>query len=438
MSKQIENMKCALVLFTGMLAAQQAFAGNVTISGSFDGTEPSMPVSASSCDATPKPYRDVSTFEVSTSGTFRITDGGDSFPGSGLDAGIADVILLIYSGPFDPNTPASNLAAQVDISADVALSSGTTYRLVVQHWCDEVAGAFAAVIDGPGDITGAGFSSQAYTMGEFLGGSPTANFPDLGVHRYQASGPVILPRSGNYFLYDMGPAIDASFVIVKVYDQSFDPNNPEENLVATSQFNSQSMITIDGSGTYVFVAVDIFDIVNLWQFVLYPPGNISFNPGMTGAWGTPGVDAAGILMEIFQNAGLMFMAWFTYPDQLLVTQAATVSTESDGGVTKPEAHLGSNDQRWLTAFGILPDDSNFMNIAYENATGGLFNQSEPVAMIDSNYGTGWIELFSCSHFALNYNLPDGLVRTTEMRRLVNDGVAYCRSFIKAAPPSPPF
>ena len=432
-------MKRALLIIGAVLFANPALAGNRTIAGSFDGSESTMPASPVNCDAVPRRYRDVGTFQVSVSGDYVVSDAGNYFASGENQGEIADVVVQLYSGAFNPNAPATNRIAVVDEGSDVALSAGTEYRLVVQHWCVQIPGAFAVVIDGPGDVTGLGFNSQAHTFGEFMQGSATASFSDLGgEYRYQASAPVVLPRAGNYFFADLAWQNDQSLIVLKVYDQVFDADNPENNLLQTTTFGPASVLSIDGSGTYVFVAIDIFESVTNWQFVLFPPGSLTFNAGLTAAWGTPDVDKSGIMMEVFPETGLAFLAWFTFPAPLLVTEASGTSMDAGEEGTRTEAIIGSSDQRWMTAFGFLPGEGNFMNIAYENATGGLFNQAQPLAELDSNYGTGWIELFTCSHFALNYNLPGGLVRTTEMRRLVDDGLEYCRSFIKAAPPFPPF
>ncbi|MDX1460305.1 MAG: hypothetical protein R3348_04550 [Xanthomonadales bacterium] len=435
------NKAMTCILNVAAMAAALAWAttsqaGNFTISSAFDGGEPSMAAGADNCDATPRPYREVGAFGVTAFGSYRVIDAGNDFAVDAPLGSIADVVVLIYNNDFDPANPSQNLRTSVDETGVVNLNSGETYVLVVQHWCEEIVGAFGVIMDGPGDVTGLGFETLEHTHGAFSSESPIADFGSLGVRRYQKSDPVPINSTGFHYFSDLSPELGSGGIIVNVYLGSFNPGDTSDNLVATTNFQRSRPIEIDTPGNYVFVAVNVSDFFGRWQYALFPPGSTIFNPGLAGAWGTPGVDAAGIMMTIFPETGVAFFAWFTYPEQLIVQ--ARASTEADADSTRPETHVGSSDQRWLTAFGFLPDEGNFMNIAYENASGGAFDSPTPEATINSSYGTGWIELFSCDHFNLNYDLPGGLTRTTEMRRLVVDGRTYCREFIKAAPISPPF
>lgn len=433
-------MWCCLLLAAAMCAGTSALANNVTISGAFEGNEPTMAANPESCDGSAKRYREMGTIQVSSNGNYDVVDAGNDFSLDGTGGSIADIVIAVYQGSFSAASPADNRIASVDVSDEVSLTAGTSYVLVAQHWCDEIVGAYAAVIDGPGDVTGAGFSSFGYTRGEFSFLSPTADFGSLGEHAYHESQPVSVFRSGHYYFGDLG--LDGSFIVLRVYEGSFNPANTSTNLVAETPvwFFTTDQFTLEAGKQYVFVAINVTDFGDRWQFVLFPPGNTTFNPGLNGAWGTTGVSGAGVMMEVFPNTGLLFFAWFTYPDALVVNRAENGKTEaSDDGTIKLQGHLGAEDQRWITGFGALPNDgNNFMNIAYENSTGGAFDQTNPVPSTDSGYGTGWIELFDCSHFALNYSLPGGLSGTTDMYRLAPDGLNYCYSFIKAAPISPPF
>ncbi len=443
-----KDLQCYLMA-AGLLAGTPVLANNVTISGAFDGVEPAMAANPEGCDGSAKRYREIGTIQVADTGTYNIIDAGNDFPFFGTGGSVADVVVAVYQGSFSAAAPAANRVASVDVSQYVDLTIGNSYVLVAQHWCEEIVGAYAVVIDGPYNITGAGFPSFSYTMGEFVGASPSANFGELGVHYYNQSEPVSIFRSGKYFFGDIGPALLGTYIVLRVYEGSFNPANTNTNLVAETPFQPTAEITLEAGKQYVFVAVDVTDTISIfpeiypdghWQFVLFPPGNITFNPGLNGAWGTPFVNGAGILMEVFPDTGLLFFAWFTYPDGLVVNRAESAgSPESDDGKTGPQGHLGAEDQRWITGYGALPDDGdNFMTISYENSTGGLFDSTLAAPFTDSNYGTGWIELFDCSHFALNYSLPGGLSGTTNMYRLAPDGEDYCFSFAKAAPIAPPF
>ncbi len=98
--------------------------------------------------------------------------------------------------------------------------------------------------------------------------------------------------------------------------------------------------------------------------------------------------------------------------------------------------LGSTDQRWLTGFGAIPPDSNFMNINYENTSGGFFNAMTPIPTTDSNYGSGSVEVIDCSNILIRYDLPDGLLGSAPMIRAIPDGKIACLESISAAPVVP--
>ena len=420
--------------------APSAFSHNVTISDAFDGAESTMAAAPGSCNGTDKRFRQAGTFEVSASGTYRVADAGNYFPYFGVDADIADVVVIIYSESFSSASPATNRVASIDEGGEVALTAATNYIVVVQYWCNEVVGPYAAIIEGPGIITGAGFDSLTYTYGEFLGGGPTADFPGVGEVRYTEMGPITVPRSGNYFFGDIGALLGSGSLRLYVYVGAFNPADPAANLVAASALGPTSVLALQSGVNYTFVAADVFDEVNLYQFVLFPPGPFIFNPGLNGAWVAIGVGAQGIFLEVFPSAGILFFAHFTFNHLLAVSldqDAPTTQQQADGGVTKVQNDVGSPDQRWLTAYGNYPMDSNFMTLTYENSTGGAFNAEMPVATTDVNYGTGWIEGFSCNRLLINWTLSGGTVDTREYNRVLGDGVATCQNFIMAGPISPP-
>jgi hypothetical protein len=175
------------------------------------------------------------------------------------------------------------------------------------------------------------------------------------------------------------------------------------------------------------------------QYVLFPPGEINFNPGLNGAWAADGVEHQGIMLEVLPSSGILFFAQFTFVDQLAIaTQSSShLSAQTmGGGGSKVQAQLGAADQIWLTAFGSIPASGLHMTISYENSTGGRFNSEEPDATIDSNYGIGWIDLIACDHMLINWDLPGGIVDTRDYYKSEQDSVPYCESFVKAVPVSP--
>ena len=162
-------------------------------------------------------------------------------------------------------------------------------------------------------------------------------------------------------------------------------------------------------------------------------------PGLNGSWTNPDIKAQGILVDVVASAGVVFFAQFTFQDDVLAAAAKgvgqTVQSTGTGDATV-QAQIGSNDQIWLTAFGLIPGSGNVIPINYENSTGGRFNAETPVATTDSNYGTGYIEGLACDHLVVNWNLPGGVQDTRDYYKAAQDTVPYCMSFIPAGPVSP--
>lgn len=425
-----------------LLAATSAFANNVTLSGAFTGDEPSMAAAPNSCDSAAKRYQVAGTISVSTTGNYTFVDAGNWFPFVLPQGGIADTVTMVYEGSFNPANPSANQVASVDDFDTVQMNAGTSYILVVQHWCDEFNGAYAIVVDGEqGTISGDGFTSLPRTIANLDSGSPSTFFDDLGGNRRYQSEAVTVSKSGAYYFVDVGEELGGSSMTLRVYRDSFNPQNTNSNLVFNSEGFFLASFSLQAGVNYVFVLIENSVDSQRLQYVLYPPGLFNFNPGLNGAWVAQNIDAQGILMEVLPKSGTLFFAHFTFSDQAAVVTQSTArlaSETSDAGDTELPNSVGADDQIWLTAFGNIPDSGNYMEIKYENSTGGRFNSDDPntQATTDSNYGTGWIEGITCDHLKINWNLPGGILDTRDYYKATQDAVPYCESFIKAGPASP--
>jgi len=398
-----------------------------------------MVAAPSSCDYVAKRYQVAGTITVSASGSYTFVDAGNWFSTVMPQASIVDTVTMIYSDSFDSANPAGNRVATVDEFESIELNAETSYVLVVQHWCTEINGAYAIVIDGAqATVSGDGFTSMPQTIGDFDGVSPTASFSDLGVRRYRSD--AITPTtSGTFYFVDVGEAFGGSTLSLRIYQDSFDPLNTDENLVVNTDGFFVDSFSLKAGVNYVCVVMENEFESQRLQYVLFPPGPLNFNPGLNGAWVADGIQHQGILMEVLPSAGTLFFAQFTFADQLAIaTQSSSRLTAqtTGGGSSKVQAHLGADDQIWLTAFGSIPVSGLHMPISYENSTGGRFNSEEPDATIDSNYGTGWIDLIACDHLLINWDLPGGIVDTRDYYKAAPDGVLYCESFVTAGPVSP--
>jgi hypothetical protein len=426
---------CVLFLF----AATSVFANNVTVSGTFDGSEAKMAAAPDSCDDVAKRYHVADTITVSSSGSYTFVDAGNWFSYAIPQGSIADTVTIIYSDSFDSANPANNRLATVDEFESIELYAETSYVLVVQHWCAEINGAYAIVIDGGNaTISGGDFTSLPQTIGDFDSDSLTASFSDQGVLRYRSDATTVT-ASGTYYFRDVGEEFGGSTLSLRIYTDSFDPLNTDANIIVNTNGLFIDSFTLQAGINYVFVVVENRFESQRLQYVLFPPGPLYFNPGLNGAWVADGVEHQGLLMEVLPNAGILFFAHFTFTDQVAVVSKnvsrLTTQTSDSGGAEVPNS-LGADDQIWMTAFGSIPASGSYMTINYENSTGGRFNSETPAATINSNYGTGWIEGFSCDHLLINWNLPGGIVDTRDYHKAAQDGVPYCESFLVAGPVSP--
>jgi len=152
---------------------------------------------------------------------------------------------------------------------------------------------------------------------------------------------------------------------------------------------------------------------------------------------TPGVEGAGIMVELGEETGVLFFAWFTFPESAQALAAAREEwlTAATGG-SQGKTSVGSTDQRWLTAFGAIPPQGNFMSISYENTTGGAFDQTSPIPTTNSAYGTGTVELIGCSQMEVTYDLPGGVSGSAQMYRIIPDGELECYRSTPAGPVTP--
>jgi hypothetical protein len=436
---KIQNVLLSLAALC--LFNTSALADNHTVSGAFDGTEPFMSASPDSCDTAAKRYRVAGTITVSTSGAYRVVDAGNWFP-SYLDAGgIADSVVMIYAGNFNSASPATNRVASVDEYQDVQLNSGTNYTLVVQHWCEEYNGAFAIVIKGgPGAVSGDGFASPAETIGNFDAGSPSAYFEDVGATvRYRADAKTVSETS-KFFFVDLWEETDGTPLLLRVYKDSFDPQNTETNLVYNSRGDFIGSFYLQSGVNYVFVMAEAEADSQHLQYVLYPSatGPATFNTGLNGSWTSPGIKAQGILMDVIPSFNFVFFAHFTFQDGGVAAATkngvSTLQSSASGGSTA-QAEIGSDDQRWFTGYGTIPSSGTKMDINFENSTGGRFNAETPEATTDNFYGTGYVDAIACDHLVVNWNLPGGVTDTLDYYKATQDTVPYCLSQIPAGPVS---
>lgn len=386
-------------------ASTTVFAGNRTFTGVFDGTEDTMPSTLASCDSDGGQslgYRVGGTFQVDTTGNYRVVDAGNiGFGGLG---GIQDTSVILYAGSFDPDNPARNRIASVDVSVNavtgepaIALDSGTDYVLVVQHWCDFTAGLgpWGAVIEGPGNFSGAGFASSESTYGNWSTVTDTTRFgvgqAGNGIRKYVVSRTFSPEATGQYAFVDVSDLYQAAPAAILVYEGTFDPGNPSAGFIEDIGFGG--ILQLDSDKTYTVVLIDAFEENGRFQSVTYAAGDPAIGTHLSGSWYDPATSGQGLLIDYGPNTfgGFLFAAWFTF------------DTPDDSGVQS----VGDSSQRWLTASGMGPTGSNGLELMFANTSGGVFNERATTQTTDSEYGVGKLSVDDCEFITMDFELPEG-------------------------------
>jgi hypothetical protein len=161
-----------------------------------------------------------------------------------------------------------------------------------------------------------------------------------------------------------------------------------------------------------FADSDQTDNVNFDRTAVTLTGIFTINAGLNDAWVSADAPFQGVFFTVFPDLEFFFLAWFTFD-----------SVVPDNDVT---AVFGAPDQRWVTAGGSYSGNTVTLNV--ELTSGGIFNDSEPMASQQSDYGTITMLFMNCNEAVLTYDFPStGLSQTMTLMRVVPDGIALCQA-----------
>ncbi len=160
------------------------------------------------------------------------------------------------------------------------------------------------------------------------------------------------------------------------------------------------------------IGLDNFVVLSVEEF-----GDFQINPGLNDAWYNPATAGQGFFINVFPDAGSMFVAWFTYD----VERPAPDVT----------ATLGEPGHRWITAQGAFTGDR--ANLSATLTSGGIFDSASPAPVNEINYGTIEIVFTGCDAAEVRYDFPgQSLTGTVEIQRVVKDNVALCEALAEPA------
>ena len=209
--------------------------------------------------------------------------------------------------------------------------------------------------------------------------------------------------NSDIYSYD-SPALSTDFPNLDQFDK--------DNMAGVDTITMSFLVSgEDGGGNTVYRARQI---LLQGEELLAPPQlatgpEFQINAGLNDAWFNPATVGQGFFVNVFEELGLMFLAWFTYDKE-----------RPDESV---EALLGDPGHRWLTAFGAYADHQAVLDI--ETTSGGVFNATSP-APTQVISGTAIVEFTSCNAGTVSYDIPaidqQGVV---PIQRIALDNVPAC-------------
>ena len=139
-------------------------------------------------------------------------------------------------------------------------------------------------------------------------------------------------------------------------------------------------------------------------------GQFGINAGMNDAWYSPATSGQGFLITVFEDAGLVFLAWFTFDVERPPADVTAI--------------LGDPGHRWVTAQGPFSGDTATLNVTV--TSGGVFDSPEP-PVENAQDGTMTIKWNDCTSATLTYDIPSAGQGEIQLQRIVSDNVALCEA-----------
>ena len=139
--------------------------------------------------------------------------------------------------------------------------------------------------------------------------------------------------------------------------------------------------------------------------------DFGINPGMNDAWFDPATAGQGFFITVFEDQGVVFLAWFTF-DVERPPQDVT-------------AILGEPGHRWVTAQGPYLGDTATLEVFV--SSGGVFDSPEPPVGDPDPHGTMSITWADCETAMLTYDMPSTGSGSVPLQRIVPDNVAVCEA-----------
>jgi hypothetical protein len=404
------------VISVAWLMAVTAYADEGVIADFFRGSEMKTTGIGTTCQDDPGatfPYEVISGLTASVSGGYHFSNAGHHYVSG-------DTQIAVYTS-FDPADPTANrlgwaVADTVYDGGAISLDAGTEYTMVVQSFgCGGDAmerGEWSFVYRGPGQLSGPSiYPLPSYGSGSITGSSPTFGSPACGNVRYEQVGPVRVPVTGDYRYSDTSVHFDLD-IEVYFYENSFDPNDPETNII---RFEDDGGTVALEEGTDYYLVIVPFacqeELGDYQMVLLGPSGEFVITEGVNGAWINLETLGQGQLVDVYPDSNTFFSAWFTWD----ITQPGPEET----------ADVGDPNHRWFTASGGYQGDTATLDVYL--ASGGLFDDPAPVE--NNVNGTMTMRFLSCSEAEVTYNVGEYAGSFTA-NKIAGDNNATCEMLME--------
>jgi predicted CXXCH cytochrome family protein len=137
--------------------------------------------------------------------------------------------------------------------------------------------------------------------------------------------------------------------------------------------------------------------------------SFSINAGMNDAWYQPATAGQGFLVTVFEDQGLLFLAWFTFDVERPAEDVTAI--------------LGDPGHRWVVAQGPYEGDTAILDVY--TPSGGVFDSIEPPVDQGDPVGTMTIQWHDCSSATLTYDIELAGQGSIPLQRIVPDNVPLC-------------
>lgn len=139
--------------------------------------------------------------------------------------------------------------------------------------------------------------------------------------------------------------------------------------------------------------------------------DITINAGLNDAWIEAGIPGQGLLVSVFEDLPLVFIAWFTY--------------ESTRPAGFPAPVIGEWGHRWVTLQGGF--SGNVANLDIYLTEGGVFEGANPAPGTAVRIGSATLTVHDCYNATLVYQIDGtGFQGTKQLIRISHDNVPNCQ------------